>query len=101
MQEGRGLVVAFLVLLVEDRVGHNAAASPEADRALRVHQGTDGDIAVHVAVETDIADRPAVDASAMRFELFDDFHGANLRRSGDGPAGKTAAQEIYGAMPFG
>ena len=55
-----------------------------------MHERADGDVEIHVAVEPDIADRPAVDAAALRLELFDDLHRAQLRRAGDGAARETA-----------
>ena len=42
------------------------------------------------------ADGAAVDAPCHRFELGQDFHGADLRRAGDGAARKGRAQQVGG-----
>ena len=45
------------------------------------HQRADGDRLVHVAAMTEVADRPAVEASPHGLDLVDQLHGAHLRRA--------------------
>src|SRR5450759_4412543 len=87
-------VEVFLVFVLEPRVGDDAAAGPETDRAARVDQRADRDVQVHVAVASDIPDRAAIHASTGRLELPDDLHRAQLGRAGDRAARKAAAQQI-------
>ncbi len=51
------------------------------------------------AVEADIADAAAIGAAARGLQLGDDLHGPDLRRPGDGAAGKGGAQQIDGVVP--
>ena len=54
-----------------------------------------------ISPDIDIQQRPAVNRAAGRFQLVDDLHGADLRRSGNGPARKAAGQQIECVQPVG
>src|SRR5687767_12605510 len=94
LQHRRRLVEGLLVLVFEARVGHDAAAGPEADHAARVDQRADRDVQVHAAVEADVADGPAINPAALRLQLLDDLHRAQLGRPGDRSARERAAQQV-------
>ena len=84
----------LLILVIDLRVGDDAAAGPDIQPALLCQQGADGDAGVHPAMHADIADAAAVAIAPVRLELFDDLHGADLRRAGDRAARKAGAQQI-------
>ena len=46
------------------------------------------------AIETEVADRAAVNAAAFAFEFRDDLHGAHLRRAGKGASGERRTEEV-------
>src|SRR5688572_1054018 len=96
LQHRRRLVESLLVLVLEARVGDDAAAGPEPDHAAGMHQRADRDVDVHAAVEAEVADGPAIDAAPLRLELLDDLHRAQLGRARDRAAGEAAAQQVDG-----
>ena len=48
--------------------------------------------------EVDIADRAAVGAAAVGFNLVDDLHGPDLGRAGDGAGRQTGAEGVEGGL---
>src|SRR5690606_16856188 len=93
-EQGLGLVEPFLVFLFRDRVPDETAAGPCVDSPAASDERADCDVEVHVAVEPDIADRAAIDATALGLEGVDDLHRAYLRRAGDRAARERGAHEI-------
>ena len=59
--------------------------------------GADGHIKACLAIASDKADAPRINAPRLWFQLFDDFHRAHFRRAGDGSAGKHGAHN--GSLP--
>ena len=59
--------------------------------------GADGDAGVEIAGEVGVEDCAAVDAAAGGLELFDDLHGADFGRAGEGAGGEAGAQGVDGA----
>src|SRR5690606_15408750 len=88
------LVETFLILGVDARVRDDAATSPCVEPIAAPDERTDRDVQVEIAVEADVADRPAIDASPLRLELLDDLNRSHLGRTGDRAAGKRAANDI-------
>src|SRR5690606_1349073 len=93
----------FLVFGFRDGIPDDAAAGPREEPPFAPDQRADRDVQVHVAVEADVTDTPAIDAAALRLERLDDLHRANLRRAGDRAAGECRAHEVervtVGAQP--
>lgn len=89
IEHGRRLVETFLIFVFSYGIIDNAAARPETDGVFRMHQSSDRDIAIHIAVEADITDSPAVNAAPVGLELLDDFHGPDFRGAGNRAARKA------------
>ncbi len=92
-EQGRCLVEGFPIFFLDVGVVHDSAPGPEADGACAVDEGADGDVGVHGAVESQVADGAGVDSAAMGLQFFDDFHGPDLGCAGDGAAGEAGSQE--------
>src|SRR5688500_16017017 len=75
-EHGGGLIEGFAILVVQPGIGNDAATGPETDDAFGINQRADGDVAVHRAVEADVADGAAIYAATVRLELLDDLHRA-------------------------
>ena len=69
------------------------ALAPENDH------GADGHVEVHISVQAQVADGPAVDVAHAGFQFVDDLHGPNLGAAGDGAPGKGGPQDIHRAGP--
>src|SRR3954454_15891465 len=93
VEQRLGLHQRFLVLRGRVGVGDDAAAHGDVGLAVLDDHGADGEVELDGAVGGEVADRAAVGASANGFQLFDDLHGADLRRPGDAAAGEGGAQQ--------
>jgi hypothetical protein len=58
--------------------------------------GADGDAGVEVAGEVCVEDCAAIGAAAAGFQFFNDFHGSDLRCSGERAGGEAGAQGVNG-----
>ena len=91
---GAAFIEGFLVFGVGGGVPYNAAADGIVGAFAGAGEGADGDVEVAVAVEAEPADGAGVDVAAVRFQLVDDLHGADLGGAGDGAAGKGGAEAV-------
>ncbi len=57
-------------------------------------------VQLHVAIQTDDADRAAVGAADLRLEFADDLHGPDLGGAGDRSARKGGPQQVDGVRAF-
>src|SRR5690606_13306798 len=85
----------FMVFLLYIRVRRYSSAAPAMDAAIAAYQSADSDAGVHLAVSADIAETATVNRASCRFQLFDNFHGADLRGAGNAAAGETIPQDVY------
>src|SRR6185437_1652553 len=95
-----GFVDAFLVFAFRDGISHDAGTGLDVSFAALLEHGADGDAGVEIACEVGIEDGAAVDASADRFNLFNDFHGADFGSAGEGSGGKAGGEGVHGAEVF-
>src|SRR3954447_20429450 len=79
-EQGLGLVAALEVLVLGDRVDHDAGAGSDRRPTVGLHDHRpNGDRRVEVPGEIDVADDACVRAALHRFEIVDDLHGPHLR----------------------
>ncbi len=78
LSRSAGFIQRLLILAGRVAVGNDSARPGYAFSPLENQRP--GDASVHVAVEIDIADRPGMQAAAMRFNLVDDLHRSHLGR---------------------
>src|SRR6202012_1076637 len=88
-QEGAGLVDAFLVFAVWGGVCDDAAAGLDVGYAVFDNHRAKRDAGIEIAGEIEIEDAAGVDAAASALDLFNNFHGTDFWRAGDG-AGREA-----------
>ncbi len=96
LEQGARLRQGFLVFALGVRVGHDAAAYVEISATPLQEKGTDEDVEIGTAVETEIAGGAGVDAAAHRFQRIDDLHAADLGDPGDAGPRKHRRQEVEG-----
>src|SRR3546814_5415480 len=88
---------AFLELRLAARVVDDATADAELAASVRAdRERPDRDAEAGVPVRADRPDRTSIDAARRGFDLADDLHRPDLRRPGDGAAGKEAPKEEIG-----
>src|SRR5262249_30313743 len=81
LEHGPRLGKGFVVFGVGVAVGDDSAANLKA-RAISLDENrADSDIELARAAAAQIADRAGIDAAAIRFQLVDDLHGADLGRT--------------------
>src|SRR5881296_40062 len=88
------LVERLAVLRVRVRVGDDPASDREVGRLANNRRGADRNVPVDRAIPGDVSDCARVDATPLRLESFDDFHGPRLRRTRDRATGKRGPQEL-------
>ena len=88
------LVDAFLKLAGWVGVGDDACSRLQV-RTLALHEhGADTDAGIEIAGEVGVEHRSAVNATAHRFQFFDDLHGANFRGAAQRACGKTCGKGV-------
>src|SRR5262249_43371755 len=93
-EEGAGFVNAFLIFAGGGGVGNDAAAGLNVGDAVFDDHGAESDAGIEIAGEVEIENAAGVDAAARAFDLFDDFHGADVGGAGDGASRKTRHERV-------
>src|SRR5918997_1429574 len=91
---GAGLVAGFIVLQGRHRVGDDAAAGLEVDRAVFQEGRPERYAGVEAAVYAVVAGSTRVGAAARGLELVYDLHRPDLGRPRDGPGRKRRRQGV-------
>src|SRR5579875_63095 len=82
------LVYGLLVLLFGNRISNHAAACLNMEYSVFCYQRAKRDAGIKIARKIEIQDRASIDSSAGRFQLVNNFHGANFRRAAERSGGK-------------
>ena len=92
--QGARLIDRLLILARGHRIRDQTRTRLHAGQAFLHHHGANGDAGVEIAGKIQIENRAGVDAATRGFELVDDFHGANLGRTGDSSAREAGGESV-------
>src|SRR5690554_5685090 len=96
-EDRAALVHGFFPFEAGNGVCHHAGASLDVQGVVLDHRSADSDGGVHVAVERQVAHGAAVDAALHRFQLVNDFHGADFRGATESARWQGSAQYVQAA----
>src|SRR5438477_8186504 len=88
------LIHALLRFALQDGIPNYAATGLHVGDALFHHHGAKRDARIEIAREIEVENAPGIDSAARALQLFDDFHGADFRRAGNGAGRKTSHQRV-------
>src|SRR4029077_16222762 len=100
---GAGLIHGFLKLALGNGIGDQPRPGLHGSQPFLYDQSANRDTGIEIAGEIEIKNGSGVDAATRRFQLVNDFHGANLGRTGDGSRGEAGSESVedidIGAKP--
>src|SRR5712692_3713699 len=99
-QEGAGFVDAFLVLTFGGGIGDDSASGLHVGDTIFDDHSSQRDAGVQITSKIHVQHAAGIDAAAGAFKLFDNFHGADLGRAGDGAGGKASHQRVQAIHIF-
>src|SRR5215208_5775066 len=100
-QQGLGLVDALLLLGLWIGIGDDACACLHVHHAVLHQRRSQHDGGIHLAGGGEIADGAGIKAALLFLQLIDNFHGAHLRRAGNGAGRKPSGQRVDGILLLG
>lgn len=81
-------------------VGYNAGTGADEHFSVFLKRKPDCNAGVHISGEIQIADRTAVNAALVVFQLVDDLTGTELWCTGEVPAGRTESMASTAVLSF-
>lgn len=88
------LCLAFALLIFRRRVGNYSCARLRVHHTILQHCGAQHDAAVHIAIGCEITDAACIGTACFRFQLGDDFAGADLGCAADGARRETREESV-------
>src|SRR5260370_1823046 len=99
-QEGGGFVYAFLMLAFGGGIGDDSASGLHVGDPIFDDHSSERDAGVQIPSKIHVQHAAGIDAAAGAFKLFDNFHGADLGRAGNGASGKASHQRVQAIHIF-
>src|SRR6266478_927296 len=99
-QEGARFVDTFLILAFGCGIGDDSASGLHVRDAICYDHGAQRDAGIQITSNIHLHHASGIDAAARAFQLFDNFHGANFGRAGNGSGRKAGHQRVEAIHVF-